>query len=320
MTKKMAFGACLLLLSFVTAGCLEAKQDFEIHGDGSGIIQMEFKLGKEISGMASAEFEGKTQAQLDAMAAAQMGDQFEGVYWESLSQKLVDGQVVLSGTGVFADINKVKMIQEEMDLESAMEEGVEPKKVKKEQLSFKFEQTETGGKLFLNMDSGQKGMGDLGGESPEGMEGNEEMAKEMAKMLEEAMKPMLEQLKGFSFRVSAKVPGEVTKSGLQDLGQGRHGVKIDVDTIKDQSLKGKSGLNGTVEWKGKQEAPTGFAERVAKAKKAWEAGAKERQALKKSLEAEQAEGGELDLEELEKKLKEAEGGMEPEDKKSGEGK
>ncbi len=317
MTKKMAFGACLLVLSFVTAGCLEAKQDFEIHSDGSGIIQMEFKLGKEISGMASAEFEGKTQAELDAMASAQMGDQFEGVYWESLSQKLVDGQVVMSGTGVFADVNKVKMVSEEMDMDSAMEEGAEPKMVKKEQLSFKFEQTEAGGKLALNMDSGQKGMGDMG--APEGMEGNEEMAKEMAKMMEEAMKPMFEQMKGFSFRVSAKVPGEVTKSELQDLGEGRHGVQIDVETIKKQTLKGKSGLSGTVEWKGKQEAPTGFAERLAKAKKAWEAGAKERKELKAKLEAEKAEGGELDLEELEKKLKEAEGEMEPE-KKSEEGK
>lgn len=314
--KKLAFGVSLLALSLVTAGCLEAKQDFEVHGDGSGIIQMEFKLGKEISGMASAEFEGKTQEQLNAMAAAQMGDQFEGVYWESLSQKLVDGQVVLQGTGVFADINKVKMVSEEMDMDSAMEEGAEPKMVKKEQLSFKFEQTEAGGKLFFNMDSGQKGMGGGMGGAPEGMEGNEEMAKEMAKMMEEAMKPMFEQMKGFKFRISAKVPGEVTKSGVQDLGEGRHGIQIDVETVKKQALAGKSGLNGTVEWKGKKEAPTGFAERLAKAKKAWEAGAKERKELKEKLAAEQAEGGEMDLEELEKKLKEAEGEME----KSEEGK
>jgi len=315
--KLLAISACLVALSFVAGGCLEAKQDFQVHSDGSGTIEMDFKLGKEISGMASAEFEGKDQAQLDAMAAAQMGDQFEGVYWESLSQKVVDGQVVLHGKGVFADVNKVKMVSEEMDMDSAMEEGAEPKMVKKEQLSFKFEQTEAGGKLFMNMDSGQKGMGDMG--APEGMEGNEEMAKEMAKMMEEAMKPMFEQLKGFSFRVSAKVPGEVTKSGLQDLGEGRHGVQIDVGTIKKQAMAGKSGMSGTIEWKGKQAAPTGFAERVAKAKKAWEAGAKERKELKEKLEAEKAEGGELDLEELEKKLKEAEGEMEPE-KKSGEGK
>ena len=313
--KLLAICASLVTLSFVAGGCLEAKQDFQVHSDGSGTIEMDFKLGKDISGMASAEFEGKNQEELNAIAAAQMGDQFEGVYWESLTQKLVDGQVVLHGKGVFPDINKVKMIQEEMDMESAMEEGAEPKMVKKEQLSFKFEQSEAGGKLFVNMDSGQKGMG---GGMPEGMEGNEEMAKEMAKMMEEAMKPMFEQMKGFKFRVSAKVPGEVTESDLKDLGEGRHGVQIDVEEIKKQSLAGKSGLSGTIEWKGKKEVPTGFAERVAKAKKAWEAGAKARKELKEKLEAEKAEGGELDLEELEKKLKEAEGGMEPEDKKSGE--
>lgn len=307
MNKHLAFGACLLALSLVTAGCLEAKQDFEIHGDGSGIIQMEFKLGKEISGMASAEFEGKTQDELDAMAAAEMGDQFEGVYWESLSQKLVDGQVTLQGTGVFSDINKVKMVSEEDDMEAAMEEGGEPKKVKKEQLVFKFEQTDAGGKLTLKMDSGN-GMGGGAG-APKGAEGNEEMAKEMAKMMAEAMKPMLEQMKGFKFQVSAKVPGEVTKSSLKDLGEGRHGVVIDVKTMETQMTKGEGGLDGTVEWKGKKAAPTGFAERIAKAKKSWESGAKARKELKAKLEAEKAdEGGELDLEELEKKLKEAEGG------------
>ncbi|MBL4849302.1 MAG: hypothetical protein JKY65_27565 [Planctomycetes bacterium] len=310
MNKHLAFGACLLALSLVTAGCLEAKQDFVVHGDGSGIIELEFKLGKEISGMASSEFEGKTQEQLDAIAAAQMGEQFEGVYWETMTQKLVDGHLVLKGTGVFSDISKVKMISEEMDMEAAMEEGAEPKMVKKEQLVFTFEQTDAGGKLTMKMDSGQAGAAMGGGGAPEGMEGNEEMAKEMAKMMEEAMKPMLEQMKGFKFRISAKVPGEVTKSGLKDLGEGRHGIEIDVDMIQKQALAGKGGMDGTIEWKGKTAAPTGFADRVAKAKKAWEAGAKARNELKAKLEGEKAEGGEMDLEELEKKLKEAEGGAE----------
>jgi hypothetical protein len=310
MNKHIAFGACLLALSFVTAGCLEAKQDFEVHGDGSGVLQLEFKLGKEISSMASSEFEGKTQAQLDAMAAAQMGDQFEGVYWETMSQKMVDGQVVLAGTGVFADVTKVKMISEEMDMSGAMEEGAEPKMVKKEQLTFTFEQTDAGGKLTMKMDSGQAA--GMGGGAPEGMEGNEEFAKEMAKMMEEAIKPMLEQMKGFKFQISAKVPGDVTKSELKDLGKGRHGILIDVDTVKKQALAGKGGLDGSIEWKGKRAAPTGFADRLAKAKKAWEAGAKARADLKAKLEAEKAEGGEMDLEDLEKKLKEAEGGKKDE--------
>ena len=49
-----AFSACLVALTFVATGCLEVKQDFEVHGDGSGIVEIEFKVGKEMSGMVSS--------------------------------------------------------------------------------------------------------------------------------------------------------------------------------------------------------------------------------------------------------------------------
>ena len=94
-----------------------------------------------------------------------MGEDFKGVYWEKLSQKMVDGQLVLSGRGVFADINKVKMVSKQADMGMGDEEG-EGKPAEKEQLSFKFEQGADGGKLTLVMDSGQQGMGGpgMGGE------------------------------------------------------------------------------------------------------------------------------------------------------------
>ena len=71
-------------------------------------------------------------------------------------------------------------------------------------------------------------------------------------------------------------------------------------------MAGKMTMDGSIQWKGNKAAPEGFAERVAKAKTAWEAGAKERAELRKKLEAEEAEGGEMDLDEMEKKLKETE--------------
>ena len=219
---------------------------------------------------------------------------------------MVDGQVVLSGRGVFADINTVKMVSKDAGMGMGDEEG-EGQPVEKEQLSFKFEQGEAGGKLTFVMDSGQQGMGGPGGAEGEGEgETDPEFAKEMKKMMEEALKPMLEQMKDFKFRISAKVPGEVSKSTVKDLGEGRHGIQVDVKTIEEQSMAGKAGMDGSIEWTGKKAAPEGFAERVAKAKAAWEAGAKEREETRKKLEAESAEEGDMDLEELEKKLKEAE--------------
>ncbi|MGE0709380.1 MAG: hypothetical protein AB7N76_09400 [Planctomycetota bacterium] len=270
----IAFAAGLLALSSVTAGCLEGAQDFEVHGDGSGVVSMGMKLGAEFSEMVAKSFEGKKPEQLDLEAFGKVSEDFEGVYWEEATQRIVDGKVVIKARGVFPDVRKVKQLKTKTELV----EG-ELKKVKQENLLFTFEQNDSGGKLSLKMDSGEKKKKDKEPEGPEA----EMMKKQMEKMFEKMFKDL-------KFRVSVRPPGKISKNGLMDLGDNRAGFEFTLAMLKDKALtEGRTVIDGEVTWEGKTAAPSGFAERLEKAKKHHAELKKQAEAAEKASEKEDHE-------------------------------
>jgi hypothetical protein len=261
----VAFVASLLAMSFAASGCMEGAQDFELHGDGSGVLTIKVKIGKEFSEMTAKSFEGKTPAELNAEAYAKMSKDFRGVYFESASRKVVDGQVVIEATGVFADIRQVKMIQ----TKNRMVDG-QPKKVREEQLRFTFEQNAEGGTLSMKLDAGK----DAPGRKKKGAEdeGDGRSKKEKAQ-LEAMFAQMFKELK---FRVSVRPPGKIERNGLMDLGENRAGFELNLKVLQDKVIeKGLSTMDGAITWKGNTATPKGFAERLAKARAKAEKAAKE---------------------------------------------
>jgi hypothetical protein len=255
-TSARARLTALAVLCLLTAGCLEGTEDFHIHSDGSGVLEVEAKISKKFSELLALSFKGKTPQELSKLALTGLAENYEGVHWESASQALVGGHVVIKAKGVFPDIRRVRHHSTALRFEDRGE-----REVGRHTLSFEFAQGPKGGKATL--------------------------ALAYAKLVEvrppskEDLKAIDETLEGLKVAVRVRPPGTLSTPGLQAAGQGRAGFEITRERLKGKGLEQSlSALGGEIRWTGSSPPPAGFAKRLAAAKVKAEAAPRLLDALK----------------------------------------
>ncbi|MGE0712389.1 MAG: hypothetical protein AB7N76_32990 [Planctomycetota bacterium] len=287
-------------------GCLEGEERVAVYGDGSGSIELELVLSKRMSELQLALLGTGKRApeQVQVEALCLLEDHWRGVCWEQGGYEVKDGRLKVSAKGVFTDIKQVKVVHPEV-----AGEGEQPRDV----LSFGLEKTADGGALAVKF-HGEADAANLGlGELPP------EARAQIEQALDTALKEAFGELK---LTIALGSPGAVERleGELSKLADGRPALVLDLAAIKRMALAGKQELGGKVVFKGATPAPAGFAERLAKAKAAWEQGKATRAAARKRLggpDPKELEQMEKDLERQQKELEELEKGLGG-DKKPGE--
>ena len=211
-------------------GCLKFKQTYTFMPDGSGKVDFRIGFNEKIVKDTMKEMGGGMGGGGGGMGGApemadptdldigDIQDNYTGfvAFTMPKTEETTDGWKILTFTGYFEDINKVKIFNGE---------GAD----RKEQTAFTFKPTEGGGYVLEGTsayDPGDddSGMGDMGGmaEAPE--------MQEMVKGIMESV------MKGFEVSWGVEMPGLVTKSEGMPTFQGRHAeLKISQKDMSDLS-------------------------------------------------------------------------------------
>jgi hypothetical protein len=179
-----AFASVLTLVGFVTTGCIEETMNIELQPDGSGKVQVERTLGKQLSGFLLMAPDGPRSNAAEAMA------KWEGIEaWTDVKAgSTEDGRVTFKATGWFTDLSKVRQDSDRS--------------------STSFELERSGGVLKVGVDAQQAEGGEEAGPGP-GQQKKSlfEHPPEQLPMIKEMTKGMLSgMMGGFKTELNVVLP------------------------------------------------------------------------------------------------------------------
>ncbi|MBI5368180.1 MAG: hypothetical protein HZA54_14180 [Planctomycetes bacterium] len=206
------------VLALLAGGCIQMEQAWTVYPDGSGTVKINATMSTQMPGMPGAPPGGLTKDSPQVKEMMKQNDpfkDFEGLYVPPSQTKseFKDGKMVMTGTAYFEDITKVTQ---------KGKPAFEWKKNAEGGFDVRFNKPNEGG-------MGGGGDDDKGGEDL--VDGDDKGKKDETAggpgddpQMQEMMKSMM---KGFKMKVSVKLPGAISKTGVTKFDDRTFGIEAD---------------------------------------------------------------------------------------------